>query len=219
MEKAESIWFDGDSWKSLSRELKLGWVKGFIEGIYQTRMENYQYLLAFGRAVKRRCEGAEKWVDRTVKDMNFMFDLATFLPRTSTLKGVVKVDVKVVEGYEYYDEKSGKKRNSWMEKKEVTDEWIVIELDDFYKDGRNKKVPVREAIYIIKLKLAGILQEYIEPIIRLLRMSLKERIEGRKEALLLIESQEYSNAVKMCGKLLPVSVSKAFFELIAITEQ
>ena len=34
MKKAKSIWFDGDSWESLSKEVKLGWVKGFVEAVY-----------------------------------------------------------------------------------------------------------------------------------------------------------------------------------------
>jgi len=216
MKKAESIWFDGDSWESLSKEVKLAWVKGFVEAIYQASMEIYEYLLGFGRAVKRRYEGAEKWVDKTVEDMNSMFDLGTLLPGGSTSKGVAKVDVKLAEGYEYYDEKPGEKKNSWLEE-EVTDERTVAELDEFYKDGRNKRIPVREAIYIVRLIAVGTPQKYIEPITKLRRMSLKERIEG-KEAL-LIESQEYKNAIKMCGKDLPLSVSKASFESIAMTEQ
>lgn len=81
---------------------------------------------------------------------------------------------------------------------------MVIGLDEFYKDYRNKKVLVREASFIVKLELKGAPQEFIEEQTRIFRMPWEDRKEAQKS--LLEENQEFKRAWERWGKYLPLSV-------------
>jgi len=115
----------------------------------------------------------------------------------------------------------------WAKAKEVADEllnefveriiWdgetygqMVVGLNEFYRDQRNKKILTREANYVVKLKLKGAPREFIDQETKFLRMSLENRNKARKS--LLERNQEYKTAFEKWGKYLPLSVSQVFIE-------
>lgn len=74
-------------------------------------------------------------------------------------------------------------------------------LDEFYIDYRNKTIPAREAIYIIKLQVKGAPEEFVEQEKRLLRIPLFERGDERKA--LLAKDEEYKISYEKWSKYLP----------------
>lgn len=85
---------------------------------------------------------------------------------------------------------------------------IVAGLNGFYKDSRNKKIEVNQAIYIVKLELIGAPRQFIEKQTKILRLPLyKDRVD--KHQSLLSRNQKYRKAFKKWGKYLPDSISGA----------
>jgi hypothetical protein len=89
---------------------------------------------------------------------------------------------------------------------------LIIGLDKFYQNDQNKKILVKEAIYIVKLELMGAPQEFIEQQIKILRISLEYRM---KEQTSLWDSDlEYRKVWEKWGKHFPFGVSRASIDII-----
>jgi len=81
---------------------------------------------------------------------------------------------------------------------------MITGLDEFYKDYRNKRILVVEAMYIVKLEVMGAPRELIDQVTRLLRMPVEERI--KEEESLLDGNPAYKKALIKWGKYLPLGV-------------
>jgi len=81
---------------------------------------------------------------------------------------------------------------------------VIDGLDDFYKDYRNEKILVSEAVYIVNLELMGASRELVEQVTRIVRMPFVDRPEEQES--LLAGNQEYKRAWQKWGKYLPLSV-------------
>ena len=69
-------------------------------------------------------------------------------------------------------------------------------------------IPAREAIYIVKLQIKGVPEEFIEQEKRLLRIPLFERDDERKA--LLAKDEEYKISHKKWSKYLPWGLGSAW---------
>jgi len=89
---------------------------------------------------------------------------------------------------------------------------LVTGLDQFYQNYQNKKIMVKEAIYIVKLGLMGAPQEFIEEQTRILRIDWKHRM--KEQTSLWDSTEEYKIAWEKWGKYLPFSVSRASMDMV-----
>jgi len=89
---------------------------------------------------------------------------------------------------------------------------LVIGLDKFYQDDQNKKILVKEAIYIVKLELMGAPQEFIEQQIKILRIPIEYRM--KEQTSLWDSNPEYRKAWEKWGKHFPFGVSRASIDMI-----
>lgn len=77
-------------------------------------------------------------------------------------------------------------------------------LDNFYKDYRNKRILVSEAIWITKLEMKGAPQSFIDEEIRILRMPKEERSISRFN--LQGKNSEYKEERQKWGRHLPMGI-------------
>jgi len=89
---------------------------------------------------------------------------------------------------------------------------LVNGLNEFYKGHENKKITVKEAIYIVKLGLIGASKEFIEEETRILRMAWQDRME--EQTSLWDSMEKYRDAWEKWGRYLPFSVSRASMDMV-----
>ena len=87
---------------------------------------------------------------------------------------------------------------------------LLSGLNKFYKNPQNRDIPIKEAIYIVKVALMGAPQQFIEQQIRIVKIYYQER---DKEQISLWENNyEYKKAWERWGKYIPISISRAFYQ-------
>lgn len=87
----------------------------------------------------------------------------------------------------------------------ITIDQILDGLDNFYRDSRNMKIFVEEAIWIVKLEIKGAPQEYIDEEVRLLRMP-KGKKRFKEWLRLLEKNQAYREAWEKWNDQIPRGV-------------
>jgi len=99
------------------------------------------------------------------------------------------------------------KRISWAN---LNCEDLASGLNKFYKNSQNRNITIKEAIYIVKVKLMGAPQEFIQEQIRIVKIYYKERNE--EQISLWENNYEYKKAWERWGKYIPISISRAFYQ-------